>query len=75
MTNTLTMPRHFVIIESDEMEYLDGGNQAVVNSTLGDIRTRLNTVISAAVAGQAAAVALGAAIGNIIGAIIGFAAG
>ena len=25
MTNTLTMPRHFVVIENDEMEYLDGG--------------------------------------------------
>ena len=75
MEMTLTMPRGAIIMDTEEMTYIDGGATFTVNGTTAQIRTRLNNIIANCVAGNIVSAALGAALGGIAGAVIGALAG
>ena len=76
--NVLAMPNNFIVVENNEMEYVNGGASAVVYGTTGAIRKRLNLVISSCVLGNLLATGGGGVIGSLggIGCVfIGAAAG
>lgn len=71
----MVMPNSAVLMDPEEMTYVDGGSSQTLNETTGKIRSRLDVIINGAIVGNAAAVAAGAAVGNILGAVIGYLAG
>ena len=57
----LVMPSNCVVVESNEMEYINGGWSATVTGSLNSIRNRLTGAIAACIAGNAVSIGLGLA--------------
>ena len=67
----LVMPSSYVVMNEDEMTYVEGGGTATVRGTAKNIRSRLTAVIGLSLYGTGACAALGAILGKIAGAIVG----
>ena len=71
----LQCTRYYVIVDTEEMTYVEGGASYTISGTTSQIRTRLDSIIALCVAGGVLVAALGAYIGGVAGAIVGALAG
>lgn len=74
----MVLPRNYVVMNEEEMTYVEGGATYTVYGKAGEIRTRLNIIIGACIAGTITASALGGLLGtpgNVVGVIVGAAIG
>lgn len=67
--DALVMPTNYVVIDSEELSYVEGGGSAVVYDTAKGIRNRLTTAIGVSVLGSVTA-ALGGLLGGPATAVI-----